>query len=204
MIQIVGHISCSNRGAPLSARAAARANKRAGLPQPSRVDLLAQHNRGGPAATRQAVQVAQTTGFRLYLLSAGAQADATHRAAGVLGFGCAQGWVVSARAKPSTRWRCGQRGSVLLYVALHSVRVSVMLVHRPQRGGGGCKLGCGGADDGRAIRKFFKTRSLPTASLHPGVLLSSPFCSPQNYACPHIYMYIHIHICTHIYISIHA
>jgi len=50
--------------------------------------------------------------------AASAQADATHRAAGVVSFGCAQGGVVSARAKPSTRWGCSQRGSVLPNVAL--------------------------------------------------------------------------------------
>ena len=110
-----------------------------------------------------------------------------HRAAGVVGFGCEQGGVVSAHVKPSTCWRCGQQGSVLPNVALRSVRVSVMLVHRPQRGGGGCKLSCGGADDGRAVGKGFKTRSLPTTSRHPGVLLSSPFCSSKKYACSHIY-----------------
>ena len=58
---------------------------------------------GGPAVMRQAVQVAQTTGFRLCLLPAGAQADATHRAAGVMEFGCARSGEVEARAKPSTR-----------------------------------------------------------------------------------------------------
>ena len=50
--------------------------------------------------------------------AASAQADATQRAAGVVSFGCAQGGVVSARAKLSTRWGCGQRGSVLPTVAL--------------------------------------------------------------------------------------
>jgi len=65
-------------------------------------------------------------------------------------------------------------------------------------GGGGCKLDCG--DDGRALRKGLKTRSLPTASLHPGVLLSSPFRSSQKYGCPHLHMYKHIYICTHLYI----
>ena len=50
---------------------------------------------------------------------------------GLWDFGCTQGGIVSARAKPSTRYRCGQRGNVLPNVALRSVRVSVMLVHRP-------------------------------------------------------------------------
>jgi len=63
--------------------------------------------------------------------AASVQADATQRAAGVVSFGCAQGGVVSARAKLSTRWGCGQRGNVLPTVALRTVRVSVMLVHRP-------------------------------------------------------------------------
>ena len=135
-------------------------------------------------------------------MPAGAQADATHRAAGVVGFGCVQGRVVSARAKPSTRWRCGQQGSVLSNVALRSVRVLVMLVHQPQRGGWGCKFCCGGAGNGWPVGKGFKTRSLPTSSLHPGVLPSTPFCSSQKYACSHIYMYIHIYICTHIYVCL--
>ena len=90
------------------------------------------------------------------------------------------GGVVSASVKASTRWICGRRGSVLPNVALRSVRVSVMLVLRPHCEGGGCKLDCGGAGDGRAVGKGFKTCSLPTASLHPGVLLSSP---PSSLSC---------------------
>ena len=52
---------------------------------------------------------------------------------GLWGFRCAQGGIVSARAKPSTRCRCGQRESVLLNVvlpnvSLRSLQVLVMLV----------------------------------------------------------------------------
>ena len=88
-------------------------------------------------------------------------------------------------------------------VALHIVRVLVMLVHQPHHGGGGCKLGCGGAGDGLAVGKGFKTRNLLTASLHPGVFLSSPFCLSPKYACSHIYMYI-LYTSVHIYLYIHT
>jgi len=106
--------------------------------------------------------------------------------------------VVSARAKPSTRWRCGQRRSVLPNVALRSMQVLVMLVHWPKHGGRGCKLGCGEAGDGRAVGKGFKTRSLPTVSLHPGVLPSSPFCSSQTYACSHVCVCVRVYVCAHV------
>ena len=75
-----------------------------------------------------------------------AQPDTTHRPAGVVGFGCAQAGVVSARVSTSPRLRCGWR---------------------QQHGDGGCKLGCGEAGDGRVVGHGFKTRSLPTVSLHP-------------------------------------
>ena len=39
-----------------------------------------------------------------------------------------RGQVGSARKKPSTRWRCGQRRCVLPNVALRSLQVLVMLV----------------------------------------------------------------------------
>jgi len=109
-------------------------------------------------------------------------------------------WQRFGSRKPSTGWRFGQQQSVLPNVAQRSMRVSVMLVHWPKRGDGGCKLGCRGAGDGRAVGKGFKARGLPTASLHPGVFLSSPFCSSQKYACSHIYMYI---LCTSVHISLY-
>ena len=75
-----------------------------------------------------------------------AQPDTTHRPAGVVGFGCAQAGVVSARVSTSTRLRCGWR---------------------QQHGDGGCKLGCGETGKGLVVRHRFKTRSLLTVSLHP-------------------------------------
>jgi len=47
---------------------------------------------------------------------------------GLWGFRCAQGGIVSARAKPSTRCRCGQRGSVLLNVVLPTVALRSLQV----------------------------------------------------------------------------
>jgi len=76
--------------------------------------------------------------------------------------------------------------------------VLVMLVHWPKHGGRGCKLGCGEAGDGRAVGKGFKTRSLPTVSLHPGVLPSSPFCSSQTYACSHVCVCVRVYVCAHV------
>ena len=98
---------------------------------------------------------------------------------------------------------CGQRRSVLPNVALRSMQVLMMLVHWPKHGGGGCKLDCREAGDGWAVGKGFKTRSLPTVSLHPGVFLPSPFCLPQTYACSHIHMYIP-YTSVHIYLYIHT
>ena len=97
----------------------------------------------------------------------------------------------------------------------------------PQHGDGGCKLGCGGAGDGRVVGHGFKTRSLPTVSLHPGVLPSSPFlhaympaCSINACACARmstcigrsiylcmcartcIYTHVSACICLHIYIFV--
>ena len=106
--------------------------------------------------------------------------------------------VVSARAKPLTCWRCGQRQCVLPNVALHSMQVLVMLVHWPKHGVRGCKLGCGEAGHGRVVGKGFKTRSLPTVSLHPGVLPSSPFCSSQTYACSHVCVCVRVYVCAHV------
>ena len=63
----------------------------------------------------------------------------------------------------------------------------------PQHGDGGCKLGCGGAGDGRVVGHGFKTRSLPTVSLHPGVLPSSPFLHAYMPACRHKCMRLRMH-----------
>ena len=70
-----------------------------------------------------------------------------------MGVGCAQ-----ARVFWLTRRRSGRRRSVLPTAALRSVRVSVLLVLQLHCGGGVCKLGCGGAGDGRAVGTGFQTR----------------------------------------------
>jgi len=177
-------------------------NAQAGLPQPARADLLAPG--GGARNTRNTREtVAAGASFFVFLLYIACSQDKGRISHAMERRNALQSVRHGCRVGDSALLR-GQRGSVLPNLALLSVRVSVMLVHQLQRGGWGCKLGCGGADDGRALRKGFKTRSLRTVSLHPGVLLSSPFCSSQKYACPHIHMYIHIHICTHLYISIQA
>ena len=51
-------------------------------------------------------------------------------------------------------------------------------------GGGACERCCGGTGNGQAVGKGFKTRYLPTANLHPGVLLSSPVCSSPPTSIP--------------------
>ena len=63
----------------------------------------------------------------------------------------------------------------------------------PQHGDGGCKLGCGEAGDRRVVGHGFKTRSLPTVSLHPGVLPSSPFLHAYMPACRHKCMRLRMH-----------
>jgi len=114
------------------------------------------------------------------------------------------GGVVSTSMYAPTRWRCGRRGSVLPNVALRSVRVLVLVLLR-HRGDGGCKLGSWGTGEGRAAGKGVTTGRLPTASLHPGVHLSSPFCLSQKCACSHyIHVHTHISICTHLTIPIPA
>ena len=66
----------------------------------------------------------------------------------------------------------------------------------PQHGDGGCKLGCGEAGDGRVVGHGFKTRSLPTVSLHPGA--SYPFCSSQTYAYSHVCVCVRLYLCAHV------
>ena len=125
-----------------------------------------------------------------------------------MGVGCAQGGVLSAGVKTSTQRRSGRRRSVLPTAALRTVRVSAFLVLQLQCGGGLDKLGCGGAGDGRAVGKDFKTCSLQTASIQHAYIRVS--CPPLPFVCPkhmHARIYTctyHIHLYTYIFIFIPA
>ena len=68
----------------------------------------------------------------------------------------------------------------------------------PQHGDGGCRLCCREAGNGRVIGHGFKTRSLPTVNLHPGVFPSSPFSLPQPYACSHVSVCVRVYVCAHV------
>jgi len=81
-----------------------------------------------------------------------------------VGVGYVQGGVFSASVTTLTRRRSGRRRSVLPTAALRTMRVSVLLVLQLHCGDGVCKLCCGGAGDGRAVGKDFKTCSLLTSS----------------------------------------
>ena len=137
---------------------------------------------------------------------------------GLWGFGCAQGGIVSARAKPSTRCRCGQRGSVLPNVALRSVRVSVMLVHRPDAPA--LAKACGRGVQARLQGSWQRTggrtrvqdtqpanRTSTSGCLSPLSLLFAPNICMLTYThvhtiyiCTHISLYSYLHKYTHAYL----
>ena len=123
-----------------------------------------------------------------------------------MGVGYAQGGVFSTSVKTSTRRRSGGRRTVLPTAALRTMRVSVLLVNQLHCGDGVCKLCCGGAGDGRAVGKDFKTCSLPTASIQDTYIRVSfpplPFVHPKHMHA-HIYTCTyHIHLYTYMFISI--
>ena len=143
----------------------------------------------------------QQTGFLLCLRACWRAGRRNAQGCRVAGFVCAQHrWFQLAHSHPVGMWpvseRAAQRRS-----AQHAGVSDVGALARA--GDGGCKLDCREAGDERAVGQGFKTRSLPTVSLYPGVFPSSPFCSSQTYACSHIYMYIP-YTSVHIYLYIHT
>ena len=96
------------------------------------------------------------------------------------------GGVVLASVYASTRWRCGQRGSVLPNVALRSVRVSSLLVLLRHRGNGGCKLGFWGAVEGRAANgRRSKDGQLMADDRHTSTTFVAPHVASKYDLLPH-------------------